>query len=238
MASPVSGSSCSASIGVPRHHGVGVHLGRHRHRAPRAERHLHPAVGRPQLALALAPDHRRRLAGRGGAADGGLRALGRRADGELARSHLVRRVADQIEIDLRRQVARLDPRPPRNRRRGRPCGSSPPGRRGRAPGADGPFERAHQADDETRRDPAGRWRPGRGVPLPVATAAGSRRARSPARVRPTVVAQTVQVLSWKALFLHAVSAESSTSSGLNAVTPGIRSSSRKPYRAPMAKRHA
>src|SRR5207342_2734319 len=35
------------------------------------------------------------------------------------------------------------------------------------------------------------------------------------------LAQTVQVLSWKALFRQAVRAESSTSSGLKAVTPGI-----------------
>jgi len=53
-----------------------------------------------------------------------------------------------------------------------------------------------------------------------------------------VEAQTVQVLSWKAPARQAASAESSTSSGLKAVTPSIRSSSRNPYRAPMAKRQA
>ena len=50
--------------------------------------------------------------------------------------------------------------------------------------------------------------------------------------------QTVQVLIWKAPARQAVSAESSTSSGWNALTPGIRSSSRKPYSAPMANRQA
>jgi hypothetical protein len=49
---------------------------------------------------------------------------------------------------------------------------------------------------------------------------------------------TVQVLSWNAPARHAVRAESSTSSGWNALTPGIKSSSRKPYRAPMANRQA
>ena len=51
-------------------------------------------------------------------------------------------------------------------------------------------------------------------------------------------AQTVQVLSWKALSRHAVSAASRTSSGWNGLTPSIRKSSGKPYSAPHAKRHA
>ena len=51
-------------------------------------------------------------------------------------------------------------------------------------------------------------------------------------------AQTVQVLIWNAPARHAVRAESSTSSGWKGFTPGIRSSSRKPYRAPIANRQA
>ena len=50
--------------------------------------------------------------------------------------------------------------------------------------------------------------------------------------------QTVQVLIWKAPARHAARAESSTSSGLKGFTPSIRSSSRNPYRAPIAKRQA
>ena len=50
--------------------------------------------------------------------------------------------------------------------------------------------------------------------------------------------QTVQVLSWNAPARQAASAESRTSSGLKAFTPSMRSSSRKPYSAPMAKRQA
>jgi Protein of unknown function (DUF2877) len=50
--------------------------------------------------------------------------------------------------------------------------------------------------------------------------------------------QTVQVLSWNAPARQAASAESRTSSGLKAFTPSIRSSSRNPYSAPMAKRQA
>jgi hypothetical protein len=51
------------------------------------------------------------------------------------------------------------------------------------------------------------------------------------REEPTVwdgLAQTVQVLIWKAPARHAVSAESSTSRGWKGLTPSMRSSSRKP----------
>src|SRR6476620_5652695 len=47
-------------------------------------------------------------------------------------------------------------------------------------------------------------------------------------------AQTVQVLSWKALSRHAVRAASRTSSGWNGLTPLIRKYSGNPYSEPHA----
>src|ERR671914_1352449 len=51
-------------------------------------------------------------------------------------------------------------------------------------------------------------------------------------------AQTVQVFSWNAFSRHAVSAESSTSSGWNGLTPSISRFSGNPYSAPDANRQA
>ena len=93
---------------VARHHRVRVHQGGHRDRPPASQRHLDPPVGRPQLALALAPDDGGRLAGGAGAADRRLGALGGRRARQLAGAHLVGGVAHQVEVDLGRQVAARD----------------------------------------------------------------------------------------------------------------------------------
>ena len=69
-------------------------------------------------------------------------------------------------------------------------------------------------------------------------ASGMSRGRRRRGRRPRLPPQTVQVLSWNAPARQAASAESSTSSGLKALTPSIRSSSRNPYSAPIAKRQA
>ena len=87
------------------------------------ERHLDAPVGRPQLALALAPDDGRRLAGRAGAADGQSRCA-RSPRASAARAARIWYAASRTRSRSisGEQVAARAPRPPRARRRGRRCG--------------------------------------------------------------------------------------------------------------------